>query len=294
MEPPTGRENKNDETNFRATSTFNYLGAIFKNPIVIEGVSGAGAGVAETLVGFPFDTLKVRQVVDSGKNKTSLLRYTKDIIRNEGVGSLYRGIMSPLAGAVVQNMNIFVSYSASERLIKPYFEENSLKTVFFAGCLASFPVSVLDGPVELVKNRMQITPGARYIPLMKQMGIRGLFQGFTATVVRNVPSVGFYFAGHEAVKRQFPENPYLGSFLGGAVGGFGCWGLTYPLDYIKTVMQSDNIDPKKRKYKNYLDACRKINWRNSFRGYGPCVIRAMAVNPFVFLAYTKIRDLCLL
>jgi len=41
------------------------------------------------------------------------------------------------------------------------------------------------------------------------------------------------------------------SFLGGGFAGSGSWLLTYPIDYIKTLIQSQNID--NRKYSSSMD-----------------------------------------
>lgn len=46
--------------------------------------------------------------------------------------------------------------------------------------------------------------------------------------------------------------PTLVSFMSGGMAGSLSWLMTYPVDYIKTIIQSDDLD--KRKYKSALHA----------------------------------------
>jgi hypothetical protein len=48
------------------------------------------------------------------------------------------------------------------------------------------------------------------------------------------------------------------SFFGGGLAGSGSWLLTYPIDYIKTLIQSENLEA--RKYKDSID-CVRIKYR---------------------------------
>lgn len=77
------------------------------------------------------------------------------------------------------------------------------------------------------------------------------------------------------------------SFFGGGLAGSGSWLFTYPIDYIKTLIQSDNLD--KRKYKNAID-CVKIKYkeegiRTFFKGLGVTMIRSFPVNGCGFMAF---------
>lgn len=48
------------------------------------------------------------------------------------------------------------------------------------------------------------------------------------------------------------------AFLNGGLAGTMSWLTTYPLDYVKTLIQSDNLDA--RKYKSAYD-CAKQRYR---------------------------------
>lgn len=49
--------------------------------------------------------------------------------------------------------------------------------------------------------------------------------------------------------------PILGAFFVGGISGMSSWIFSYPVDYIKTVVQSDNLENKK--YRSAVDCARK-------------------------------------
>jgi solute carrier family 25 carnitine/acylcarnitine transporter 20/29 len=77
-------------------------------------------------------------------------------------------------------------------------------------------------------------------------------------------------------------------FAGGAAG-IAYWGLTYPIDYVKTLVQTDNLD--NRKYSGMIDC---INQRRAdgirafFRGYTVCMMRSIPVNAGGFFVFEMV------
>jgi solute carrier family 25 carnitine/acylcarnitine transporter 20/29 len=77
------------------------------------------------------------------------------------------------------------------------------------------------------------------------------------------------------------------SFFGGGLAGSGSWLFTYPIDYIKTVIQSENLEA--RKFKSSMDCVRKKyaeeGIRTFFKGLGVTMIRSFPVNGCGFMAF---------
>jgi len=77
------------------------------------------------------------------------------------------------------------------------------------------------------------------------------------------------------------------SFFGGGLAGSGSWLFTYPIDYIKTLIQSQNIES--RKYKNSFDCIQKKyaeeGIKTFFKGLGITMIRSFPVNGCGFMAF---------
>ena len=83
------------------------------------------------------------------------------------------------------------------------------------------------------------TPASR---IFKADGIRGLSQGATITLMRNVPANAWYIFTYELIRRKMtPEDggrtSQFGVFLAGGVGGMSYWITTYPTDVIKSTLQ---------------------------------------------------------
>ncbi len=81
--------------------------------------------------------------------------------------------------------------------------------------------------------------------------------------MRNVLAVSLYFGVYEVAKLRASElrggAPKATDLLAaGALGGIAYWLFTYPLDVVKSAMQTDAIMPADRKYKGYVDAVTKV------------------------------------
>lgn len=236
--------------------------------------SAAFAGLAQITTGHPFDTVKIRYI--KNRHKYSRVMGCVRQIRSEGYGRFYRGVTSPIIGSVIMNIQTFYLYSLFNR----YFHDDP----FISGSLTGATLSLIESPTDLIKSRLQIDSGLNYRTAIRQIGMRNIYKGLGITALRNIFSVGFFFWGYDKVKNLY-ENRYTGAFVGGAAAGFLCWGPVYPLDNIKTRLQTDTT----HQYKGILDCVKKVYRKQGFRGFWngftPCITRGVFVNPFVFLAY---------
>ncbi|XP_043252921.1 mitochondrial ornithine transporter 1 isoform X1 [Colletes gigas] len=84
-------------------------------------VAGAVGGTVLWFVIFPADVIKSRIQV---KNlKTPALAVMKDIVRNEGVGSLYNGLKPTLIRTIPATATLFVTYEYTKKFMNNYFEK---------------------------------------------------------------------------------------------------------------------------------------------------------------------------
>lgn len=72
--------------------------------------------------------------------------------------------------------------------------------------------------------------------------------GFEVTFLREVLANAVYFYSYEYIMRLFAREgegsgsaPIMAAFLAGGLAGSNSWLFTYPIDYIKTIMQSQNL-----------------------------------------------------
>eukprot|EP00887_Chlorella_sp_A99_P006193 scaffold3.g6193.t1 len=222
----------------------------------------------------------------------------------------------PLAPAV-----LFSSWGALERVILgPEGGTMTAGQAALAGSLAGIPGCFLAAPTERIKCRLQAQAGRQpslgqvfgaadyragrqlfrgpmdvLRSTVKYEGPLGVMRGLVPTMLREVPGNGAYFAGYELTKQWMARSQGLASptdlgagslMLAGGVGGASFWAFVYPMDVIKTRLQTQNVfNPQ---YSGILDCTRKLlaegGWRSLFRGFGPCMLRRRA-----FTAYELVK-----
>jgi solute carrier family 25 carnitine/acylcarnitine transporter 20/29 len=103
-----------------------------------------------------------------------------------------------------------------------------------------------------------------------------------------------YFSTFELGMKMFVEEgepstsaPIAAAFLAGGLSGMCSWLFTYPIDYVKTLVQSDDLD--NRKFKSAVDCARKQysaeGYKTFFKGLGVTMLRSFPVNGVGFLAF---------
>lgn len=138
---------------------------------------------------------------------------------------------------------------------------------------------------------------ARHV-LRSEGGARGLFKGLVPTFAREVPGNAMMFAAYEGFKRFLAggsDTSSLGQgslIMAGGVAGASFWGIVYPTDVVKSVLQVD--DYKNPKYSGSMDAFRKIlkaeGVKGLYKGFGPAMARSVPANAACFLAYEMTRS----
>jgi len=290
------------------------------NPFVLgmkDILAGSAGGIAQCLSGHPLDTVKVR--LQTQPTNVTPLKYQgtlhafQTIMKEEGTMAIYKGVQSPLIGMALMNSVLFLSYGQAKAFLQTGNEPLTIPQYFLCGAFVGLSVSFVEGPVDLFKSQLQSqgVGGAKvrytgFIDCAKQIasnyGIRGVYQGLQATLIRDIPANSLYFGVYELARRgllskgqKVEDLPAWKVLLAGGLGGMAFWAFTYPTDVVKSSIQTDSIVRSERKYKNYVDAVRKIyaadGVRGFFKGFTPCMIRSFPANAVCFLAYEQARKI---
>ena len=269
-------------------------------------ISGSVAGVVQVLLGQPFDMVKVRLQTQSDKYKSPSDCF-KTTLKNEGPSAFYKGTLSPLLGI---SLCVAVQFGSNE-LAKNFFKKNSkggnlaVKDYMFCGMFAGFCNSFVMSPVELIRIKLQVqgnsSSGNKYTgtfdcvnKIFKQYGIRGIYQGFSATLFREIPAYAVYFGVYESLMARSEKKygqrkniPLANVMSFGAMSGFFLWLCTFPNDVVKSCMQADSLD--KRKYPTIISSIATINRESGikgfFKGLSPCLMRSAPINAATFLTF---------
>jgi solute carrier family 25 carnitine/acylcarnitine transporter 20/29 len=68
------------------------------------------------------------------------------------------------------------------------------------------------------------------------------------SILREVLGLAFYFGIYDKLMLSFRKDgevSLLGSLLAGGCSGLACWMSIYPIDYVKTLIQTDSLENPK-------------------------------------------------
>jgi solute carrier family 25 carnitine/acylcarnitine transporter 20/29 len=266
-------------------------------------VAGGVGGICLVITGHPLDTIKVRlQTQQPGQQQfKGTFDCAMKTVRNEGVRGLYRGMLAPLIGVTPMFSICFFGYGVGKQLqIKSPDQELTLAQHFNAGMVAGVMTTVIMAPGERIKCLMQSSPGrGKYASsldcarqLFKEGGIKSVYRGTAATLLRDVPASGLYFGGYEFLLRAMtPEGKSRKELspgrvlMAGGVAGMANWGWAIAPDVLKSRFQT----APEGQYNGIRDVFREL-MRNDgpkalFRGITPILLRAFPANAACFLGY---------
>jgi len=287
--------------------------------------AGTCGGISVTLVGHPFDTLKVRlqtQPIDK-PIYSGVVDCAKKTIQWEGLGGLYKGVTSPLAGQMVFRASLFGAFGESKRWLatNPDGSSRALRPIDFykAGAITGFVAAFTEGPIDFYKSQIQVQiikskQSPDYKPpytsvsqcvkaTLRESGVRGPFQGLSATILRNTPANAVYLGNFEMLKAAYcskynckpTEIPGWVVLCSAGLGGVTYWLAIFPVDCIKSAMQTDSIIKSQRRYTDVVSTAKAL-WgeggvKRFYRGFTPCLIRAAPANGVMLLTVEKVQGL---
>ncbi|THH14590.1 hypothetical protein EW146_g5757 [Bondarzewia mesenterica] len=242
--------------------------------------AGTAGGIAQVLVGQPFDIVKVRMQTSAKGTYDGMLHCAGGILKNEGPLAFYKGTLTPLLGIGVcvsiqfgvleYTKRFFAAQNAQNGVGGPDGRTLSSAQLFSAGVLAGTGNAFVSGPVEHIRIRLQtqsdINPTYRgpwdaMKKIYSSHGIAGIYKGQNVTLLREASGYGIYFWAYEKlVQREMAQKNIrredispAKAVLYGAAAGYALWAVIYPIDMIKSRIQTDGFSAADgQKYKSIL------------------------------------------
>ncbi|CAO2656174.1 Nn.00g049770.m01.CDS01 [Neocucurbitaria sp. VM-36] len=270
--------------------------------------AGAVGGVAQVLLGQPFDIVKVR--LQTTSQYSGALDAATKIYQNEGALAFYKGTLTPLIGI---GACVSVQFGGFHYARRAFEAQNTAKTgtaqlsysqYYAAGAFAGIANTVLSSPIEHIRIRLQTQPhGANRLyngpidcvrKLSAHQGVLGgVYRGTAVTFLREAQAYGMWFTTFEylmnldAARNNVARDQistWKVAFYGGLAGEM-LWISSYPFDVVKSKMQSDGFG-EAQKYKSMRDCFTKVwraeGMRGFWKGIGPTLLRAMPVSAGTF------------
>lgn len=233
-------------------------------------------------------------------------------MKNEGFSGFYKGTLTPLVGV---GACVSIQFGVNEYMKRYFLARNAQKDLdpvltdgqfYVSGMAAGMANALLACPIEHIRIRLQTqtTAPALYhgpIDCIRKInaasGVSGLFRGMGPTLLREGHGMGAYFFAFEAlIKRDIAKNnierkdiPGWRLCLYGAGAGYAMWFSVYPIDVIKSKLQTDKLNKSGQNFSSSLDCARQImktqGIKGFFRGFVPTLLRAAPVNACTFYTF---------
>ncbi|KAJ2366957.1 hypothetical protein H4S01_002418 [Coemansia sp. RSA 2610] len=180
-------------------------------------VSGAVAGAMTCIITNPIWVVNTRLTVKQKKraeavageaDKPSTLQAFAEIIREDGVLSLWQGLIP----ALILVINPIIQYTAFEQLKNRVERVRKLGSLdfFVLGAISKLCATSITYPYILIKSRMQLkqskNENERYKSLVDGLrkvvaeeGIAGLYKGIESKLLQSVLTASFLFMSKEAL-----------------------------------------------------------------------------------------------
>ncbi|CAN3358497.1 mitochondrial glycine transporter Ymc1p [Diutina catenulata] len=266
--------------------------------------AGFVGGATQVLIGQPFDLVKVRLQTAKPGDPQSMGAIVKSVLQNEGPLAFYKGTLAPLFGVGACVSLQFYGFHETKRQLLARSGGTELPLwpqTYIAGAVAGIVNTPVAGPVEQLRILSQADKKATHTlsSMVKQIyrsnGVAGIFRGTGITLVREVQAYGVWFLTYETLIRKlvayhgYKSRDQIGTpelLACGALAGNALWLSSYPIDVIKSNIQSDKFGPESRFHGKVSLATKHIlatnGWRGFWRGLIPCLTRAVPCSAGTF------------
>lgn len=275
-------------------------------------LAGGFGGMCLVFAGHPLDTIKVRlQTMPKPQaGSPPLYKGTFDcaakIVSKEGPLGLYRGMGAPLTGVSPMFAVCFFGYGIGKRIQqKDASDPLTIIQIFNAGMISALFTTAIMAPGERIKCLLQVqaantSANVKYngpIDCAKQLyregGIRSIYKGTAATLLRDIPASGMYFASYELLQEALtPEGKSRSdlsatrTLIAGGLAGIANWSVAIPPDVLKSRLQIAPAGKYPRGIRDvFVELRREEGLRALYKGATPVFLRAFPANAACFFGY---------
>lgn len=251
--------------------------------------------------GQPFDTVKVRMQTNPGVY-SGIFRTVAKTSSEEGVRAFWKGAVPTAMGMALENAMAFGVNEALKRAFPDPSKGSAadpearpdLSRPFMMGAITGCCSALVLLPSEVVKAKTQVAIGSTSSgdiarEMMRRQGVRSMFTGFEAQIMRDGPFYAFFFGSYDLLcyvfRTNVPSMPdELNFFLSGGFAGMLGWAAAMPFDVPKTNVQASWDSKVVGSYfPELLRIGRERGITGLYSGLGPTLARAFPANAALFL-----------
>ncbi|XP_077159408.1 mitochondrial glycine transporter isoform X2 [Paroedura picta] len=274
------------------------------HPVLKAFVCGSISGTCSTLLFQPLDLLKTRlqtlQPSVNGSGHVGMVTLLFKVVRTESLLGLWKGV-SPSFARCIPGVGIYFStlYMIKQQFV-PDRSPAALESILLGATSRSVAVFCML-PVTVVKTRYEsgrygyVSVRGALRNIYRSEGVRGLFSGLTATLLRDAPFSGIYLMFYLQTKKIIPYDQLdpaltpLGNFGCGTLAGILASLATQPADVIKTHMQLSS--EKHHRTREVISLIfRDYGLAGFFRGAVPRALRRTLMAAMAWTVYEQMMS----
>ncbi|KAK9519635.1 hypothetical protein VZT92_022349 [Zoarces viviparus] len=271
--------------------------------------AGAMAGAVSRTGTAPLDRMKVFMQVHSSKsNKISLVGGFKQMVKEGGAASLWRGNGINVLKIAPETAIKFMAYEQFKKLLSSEPGKVKIHERFMAGSLAGASAQTVIYPMEVMKTRLTLRKTGQYSgmfdcakQILRKEGLKAFYKGYVPNLLGIIPYAGIDLAVYESLKNLWlsryakdTANPGILVLLGCGTLSSTCGQLTsYPLALIRTRMQAQaSLEGSEQLPMNVMvkKILQKEGFFGLYRGILPNFMKVIPAVSISYVVYENMRD----
>lgn len=284
-------------------------GMLFSYKTLVHAVAGSTGSVVAMTAFYPLDTVRSRLQLEDREAKNTLT-VIQELVKEEGLETLYRGIFPVLKSLWTSNFVYFYTFHGLKLLNRDKEAQNAVRDLLLAS-IAGIVNVFTTTPLWVVNTRLKMA-GLRnhdkvnykglidgLIKIKKEEGLPALWSGTLASLIL-VSNPAIQFMIYEAVKRQleilYPGRQFGAGayFLVGAFSKAVATIMTYPIQLLQTKLRhghnySDlSHDVGMKQLAIYI--LKKHGFHGLFKGMEAKILQTILTAALMFATYEKIAS----
>lgn len=291
------------------------LQKVFSYKNLVHAVSGAAGSVTALTVFFPLDTARTRLQVDDHRKAKSSAFVIKDIIEEEGISAIYRGLFPVVSSLCVSNFVYFYTYNCLKAVFITDQETEDAKKDLVMALVAGVVNVLVTTPLWVVNTRLKLQ-GAKLkteqykkmkfphyngildalLKILRFEGVSSLWSGtLPSLVLTSNPSI--QFMTYEVLKRYFQrlfktkELSGVLYFVIGAIAKTVATVVTYPVQVVQMRARagySQTENKPKGVIETLAEVIRTHGFKGLYKGLEAKLLQTVLTAALMFLFYEEI------
>ncbi|CAF0868808.1 unnamed protein product [Didymodactylos carnosus] len=209
-----------------AKPKYSQIRFLQKNDVLINCLSSITAGAVCNIVTAPLWTIRTRMMTQiNHQDYKNSFDCMKKIYTNEGIYSLYRGVVPSMWGLIHVGIQFplyeYLKTKSAQMNKKDHTDHLSTGQLMFASSMSKVLASIVAYPHEIVRSRLQDAGHAKKIQdkqhqtqefkeyknvrdavstIFRDEGLRGFFRGLLPNLLKTVPAAVLTLLSYEKVK----------------------------------------------------------------------------------------------